>query len=326
MSSSVPNHSNLTIITIMRKIGKNLKEYIGKKTSFLNEYEWVRRLRGFPAVNISFQDANDLISEIINNHTGKLIARIGGNELDIAVIRDKRQVENKMAYPEVLSANMHQVAGFFPPTPEFLDRFGDLYLSIFPQIDMLASWRKNESDVAKYFNYEYQIDIRHLEAFRVQKPWTDSLAGKKVLVISPFERTIISQYQKRDRVFIPKLLPTFELVTYKPIVSHGGNSNNVGFSSWFDALNFMKDDILKLDYDVALISAGAYGLPLGNYIKQEGKNAIVLGGITQFFFGIQGRRWDSNHFYSKYYNAEWVRPLRDEIPPNPELVEGSAYF
>ncbi|WP_274095727.1 hypothetical protein [Riemerella anatipestifer] len=41
--------------------------------------------------------------------------------------------------------------------------------------------------------------------------------------------------------------------------------------TWFDALEDMKNKIDLVDFDVAIIGCGAYGLPLASYIKNKGK-------------------------------------------------------
>jgi len=43
----------------------------------------------------------------------------------------------------------------------------------------------------------------------------------------------------------------------------------------------MKNEISEIDFDVAIIGAGAYGLPLASYIKEMGRQAIHMGGSTQ---------------------------------------------
>ena len=42
--------------------------------------------------------------------------------------------------------------------------------------------------------------------------------------------------------------------------------------------------------DVALISAGAYGLPLGDFLRRRETTAIYVGGALQLFFGLRGSR------------------------------------
>ena len=51
--------------------------------------------------------------------------------------------------------------------------------------------------------------------------------------------------------------------------------------------------IKDVDFDIALIGAGAYGLPLTLYCKSLGKMALQTGGATQTLFGIMGKRWEN---------------------------------
>ena len=50
----------------------------------------------------------------------------------------------------------------------------------------------------------------------------------------------------------------------------------------------MKNQIVKTDFDIAIIGAGAYGFSLAAFIKKIGKKAVHLGGPTQVLFGIKG--------------------------------------
>lgn len=88
----------------------------------------------------------------------------------------------------------------------------------------------------------------------------------------------------------------------------------------------MEDKIDKIDFDIAIIGAGAYGLPLTAYCKEIGKQAVQMSGATQILFGIKGKRWDEHPYISKLYNEHWVRPMTSETPPEIEKVEGGSYW
>jgi hypothetical protein len=92
----------------------------------------------------------------------------------------------------------------------------------------------------------------------------------------------------------------------------------------------MLREISKIKFDVALIAAGAYGLPLASKIKESGKVAIHIGGVLQLFFGIRGGRFDavsSQYDYLSLYHTEaWVRPAPEETPNWNRQVEGGAYW
>ena len=73
-------------------------------------------------------------------------------------------------------------------------------------------------------------------------------------------------------------MPDFDLITIKAVQSLGGGEQ---FQSWFDALDWMKAEIDKHDYDICLIGCGAYGFPLAAHVKRLGKKAFHLGGALQ---------------------------------------------
>jgi glycine/D-amino acid oxidase-like deaminating enzyme len=81
-----------------------------------------------------------------------------------------------------------------------------------------------------------------------------------------------------------------------------------------------------VDYDVCIIGAGSYGLPLAAHAKRRGKIAVHMGGATQILFGIKGRRWDGHAEISQLYNDAWVRPKTTEVPRAACDVEGGCYW
>ncbi|MGG6498696.1 UNVERIFIED_CONTAM: hypothetical protein NY603_37795, partial [Bacteroidetes bacterium 56_B9] len=80
-----------------------------------------------------------------------------------------------------------------------------------------------------------------------------------------------------------KILPAFDLQTIKAVQTIG-NYIDSRFNTWFDALEFMKNEIDKREYDICLLGCGAYGLPLAAHIKRTGKKAIHMGGSLQLLF------------------------------------------
>ena len=166
-------------------------------------------------------------------------------------------------------------------------------------------------------------NIRELEPWFFNNPWTKALEGKKILVIHPFENTIQSQYLNRDNIYKDKnIVPKFELKTIKAVQSIA--DENAEFTNWFEALDFMKQRINTIDFDVAILGCGAYGFPLASYIKDIGKQAIHLGGVTQLLFGIKGKRWEDWNHYTSLRGNGWV--YADEKPKGFEKIEGGCYW
>ena len=57
-----------------------------------------------------------------------------------------------------------------------------------------------------------------------------------------------------------------------------------------------------------------------------GKCAIHMGGATQIFFGIKGKRWYDFPKVKALFNEYWINPSDDERPEGLEKVEGGTYW
>jgi hypothetical protein len=149
-------------------------------------------------------------------------------------------------------------------------------------------------------------------------------------VIHPFEQTIVRQFEKRTLLFDNNLiLPSFTLKTLRAVQSLADEKNGLPFSNWFDALNSMKSKMEHIDFDVAIIGAGAYGFFLAEHCKSLGKTAIHMGGATQVLFGIKGKRWEdptSNDCLTDLMNKYWVYPSELERPKGASRVENGCYW
>ena len=223
---------------------------------------------------------------------------------------------------------MHINAGFFPATKIMLDRFGKLMLECMPMIDMLGSWRLEESLVMHYMPQTIRVPLYALEPYYFDNPWTPALEGKKVLVVHPFEDTILRQHEagRYEHLFADKrLTPEYELQTLKTVQSIAGNKP-AEFDNWFQALDWMKGEIDKRDFDIAIIGCGAYGFPLVAHVKQIGKKAVHLGGAVQNLFGIKSNATDNNDWMTEKINDYWARPCIEETPFGIERVEDSRYW
>ena len=92
----------------------------------------------------------------------------------------------------------------------------------------------------------------------------------------------------------------------------------------------MCNDIKKIDFDIALLGCGGYGLPLSDFIYTKmKKSAVYVGGGIQLLFGIMGKRWDGNEMWKKIIDesdSKFVRPSKDEQIKNSNIVENSCYW
>ena len=287
------------------------------------------------------QAAADKIAELLTADAPCMIGRWGGTELAALLsvwdVRDARSVwakRWKVFTGEMRATNrwnprirreMADCSGFFPLTDEALARFAVQLERDAGEMDLLGSWNAEESRVQHLHPQAAVVDLLDLRPERHNPPWSRVLAGKRVLVVHPFEASIRSQYARRERLFPGRaVLPAFELLTLKAVQSLGGTSDR--FATWFDALQWMSDEIDKCDYDVAIIGAGAYGMPLAAHVKRSGKKAVHLGGATQLMFGIMGKRWEQDPNLAPFVNEFWTRPLPEEKPATAERLEGACYW
>ena len=146
-------------------------------------------------------------------------------------------------------------------------------------------------------------------------------------MIHPFAETIKKQYEKREALFEnPEILPELKVLNTVKAVQTIAGCQDDRFATWFEALEWMYEEAMKTDFDVAIIGCGAYGFPLAARIKAAGRQAIHMGGATQLLFGIKGHRWDEYPLISRLYKESWVRPDEKEKPMQAEKVEEGCYW
>jgi hypothetical protein len=243
-------------------------------------------------------------------------------------------------FPLGLLMNSKRLAGVYPANQKGASDFVDCYLEAVENLDLLGV--RNNDFFSGYFKMERTVvektrpralcSIEALSPMGDPESWVRALAGKKVLVIHPFATTIRKQYLQNISRIYPgnSWLPDFKLEVFTPSQTAGDELPLGEPSSWSRALEVMLREVSKINFDVALIAAGAYGLPLASEIKKSGKVAIHVGGMLQLFFGIRGGRFDTissqYEYLSLYHTEAWVRPTKEETPTWNRQVEGGAYW
>ena len=230
-------------------------------------------------------------------------------------------------YRPDISRKLFLNAGVFPETPDSFDRFYVAYLDALSQCDLLASWDvPGEAEALNcYCKFATLIKLASFEAYLSTEPWTAALKGKRVLVISPFVDSIRAQYAHRHDLWDdPNVLPSFELHTIRAPFSAGLVPPKD--CNWSSAVSRMEEEMDLLDYDVAIIGAGAFSLPLAVHAKHRGKVGVHLGGPTQILFGIKGDRWQKFETIRCFFKDSWVRPMKEETPSSCAAIENGCYW
>ncbi|TWP25132.1 hypothetical protein ETU10_00415 [Apibacter muscae] len=321
----------------LTKISRRTIEH-SKKIKPLNKFS-----KYYTHVPILDEKVNVLIANSIQQNIPLMAARYGSIELEVManVISYKNSgniildsfnflLGNKSQFWDIDQIRYNALcinAGFFPNGDiSLLNTFTNLMIDASKDLDILGVWVGLEEQIFTIPEQTYLVQLRALEPWFYQEPWTFQLKGKKVLVIHPFEDSIKRQYKKRENLFEnKKVLPEFDLKTIKAVQTISDN-NDYKYKNWFEALEFMKREIDKVDFDVAIIGCGAYGFPLASYVKKLGKQAIHLGGMVQWLFGIKGQRWMDFERYKYMPNEFWVFPLESEKPKGYKKVEGGCYW
>lgn len=287
--------------------------------------DWIyRHYVGKPFLDI--ESLNAAIEEKISSGTPFMLGRFGAVELfNMRVNEFHRKDQIEKAFQQ-----LYTNAGFFPNDSSQLPRFAEVMTDACHQVDFLGIWQNPCED---YFIRHYCTSLQGtclleaIEPWNCSHPWSAALKGKKVLVVHPFEESILNQYGHHDKLFQnPDILPDFELKTLKAVQT-AGTSTDDRFADWFEALDYMCRACDSIDYDIALVGCGAYGFPLAAHIRKMGKQVVHFGGSLQILFGIKGRRWDELYpAVSAMYNDYWNYPQDCERPTGSDGIEGSTYW
>jgi hypothetical protein len=157
------------------------------------------------------------------------------------------------------------------------------------------------------FNF-YETLGGRLNLFRV---FETALAGKRVLVASPFGASIRANWHNRQRFFRNYAYPDFEVsVLDTPITYEGLPPEMYPHANWFDTLAHLKSAMAHHEFDILLLSCGSYAMPLGLHARDAlGRQAIYVGGILQLYFGIMGRRYENPFFLDALDPAAFILPV-----------------
>ncbi len=271
--------------------------------------------------NLTAAEGNELLKKLIEEGTPLAVIRMGFGELDVVY-----KYNESCKYPKYNDITESESTTFFSSSDS--REYCELIYKAYKNADVITNWysTRNEEVLLKMYAPSAQYTKAEVvEPYYYSDPWSVSLKGKKVLIISPFIDEIKAQYAKRDKLFSREILPEMELVFIKSIWFCGAGHDE-RFENWFLALDYLKEEIDKVTFDIALLSCGPFGTPLVSYIKEKGKQAVYIGGALQILFGIKGSRWDNNPFFKNMYNDYWIRLGESSKPDNPNSLDKGCYW
>jgi hypothetical protein len=265
------------------------------------------------------------------------VGRLGSVEAEILekfTLPNKGRFSFKSAFR--LRKEAWMSAGIWPPTKNQLKIFSEKYSSALTNASIIGEWPNHQlssqEEILRWLSPKSAkvplgvLDPILLAAHNIE-PWTSSLAGKRVMIVSSFSKEVTNQFRKQDYLHRINLLPRFTLTT---IQAPQTNGLNMSLHSWQSQLRKFEKRLLeqiKTDQpDIVLVAAGSYGMPISSIIFENGYSVIYVGGALQLLFGIWGTRWKNSKYVQLIATEHWIWPQRKSKPLGSVFVERSAYW
>lgn len=279
--------------------------------------------------------SNQLLLETISSGQLFALGRLGSVEAQLVeVIHQQSEFtpqQRKLAWIN---------AGIAYPTNSELKRFSSEYCQSLGEMDLMAQWpTPNIMNQDKLIS-QYGGAVTNLVPLRILDPvqlfvsgvsevqlWTQALKGKNVLVISQFANTISKQFSKRRDLHQVEILPDFNLQTISPPSTNGATFLKGNYSRNLRKFrNQIENEVNDQKVEIALVSAGAYGLPINAFLKSLGISSIYMGGSLQLLFGIMGNRWREIESIHSVVTPNWIMAPKENRPFGYRLIENGSYW
>jgi hypothetical protein len=275
--------------------------------------------------------------------------KLGTSELDTIlwylIHRRSKPDAQKQGYPRHIFQHMVVNAGLFPVNPNALDDWAEYMLTtVLPQMDLMVEWspsypQQEHQLLDAYSPRSKRAVIQALEPYYESDPadhYTRHIPeDATIAVIGPFGDTVRAQlphladvWSSRDIWDASRTRKFVAIKTYfSPLVASETTGWPDSIRDWRMACDAIVEEVRVSGAKYVLVGCGALSLPIVAALKTRlGCFAIHTGGATQIFFGIKGRRWDTNHNISQFYNSHWIRPVEHEVPTRAVTIEQGCYF
>jgi hypothetical protein len=293
---------------------------------------WIEQNRQRRQTVLDAEATNQWLAEVIGSGRPAAIGKLGSSECWALAwhLHLRRFYKYTWQPPSFGELDLGEQSGVFPVTEHLFHRFAEYFLKRLDWMDGSAVWQNTgEAQILRNFAPKAKwLSLPGLEPYLFTQPWSRQLRGKRVLVIHPFDKSIRSQFARRNLVWSqsPEVLPECEI----DLIRSPYGFSSPDFHDWFEMLRWlemqMEAAFARRPFDVALIGCGAAGVPLATKAKELGAVGIHLGGPVQLLFGIRGRRWDERPEFQHFFNEHWVRPGPDETPELAMKVDHGGYW
>jgi len=224
------------------------------------------------------------------------------------------------AFEQTLKVKATRHAGVFPAELRFYREFVAFYADRLRELDCIGlamdSLRHSleivrfhtlTADLIRYQDQEPDRSIPANDALC----YLPRFAGKRVLLVCPFAEALRARATREifEAVWAKTGKRWFEPASVEAVEFPYGFASET-WRRWDTCLDLLDDITARVDahdYDVALIAAGALGIPIASHVRSRGKVGISLGGALQVLFGVMGSRWRNWEIWrERYINDAWT--------------------
>jgi hypothetical protein len=172
----------------------------------------------------------------------------------------------------------------------------------------------------------YKEEFLNFINFSFKQPKIDIftfMQNKHILVINNLGSLMKQQFENGN---LKKIHPNFPDNIKSINYFENGYTffNNGPHNNILETANYICEQIKDLSFDGAIISAGAYSCLIADFIINNlNKEAFVIGGELNFYFGIKSKR----NPFTNFIHQEYLIDVPEEMKPKGyEKIEGGCYW
>jgi len=240
------------------------------------------------------------------------------------------------AFEQTLKVKATRQSGVFPADPDFYLRFAELYAARLRELDCVGLSTDSlrvSLDILRFHSVDADlVRYKHQEPDRScpaddERCYLPHFAGKRLLLVSPYAEALRRRATREtfEAVWAKTGKRWFDPVAVDALEFPYGfmRATQRRYGTCLDLLAEIEARIDERDCDVALIGAGALGVPIASFVRSRGKVGISLGGPLQVLFGVAGQRWRSRPSWrERYINDAWIDVPAEYRPAPGETDEG----
>ena len=268
--------------------------------------------------------SNHIISNMIHSRIPFMASRLGNTESRITFDYINGRIS------KLWLSWLYSSSGFYSDTDGFniqdIIEYSKLTIKSLKACDIHMCKFDNAIALLNILSHKDSIFVDWYDSYlnlNSDECWLKALCGKKVLIVSSINSTIKKQFNNFRKIHNVSYELDFDPIYYDCPETYFVEDRLA--PRWFDMFNKIKDDILDIDFDIAIISAGSYGHPLAAHIKEIGRQSINLCSGIYPLFGIRNKTQTIVRKVSSLYNSNWIFPIKEKDRDYMNIEKG-AYW